>query len=380
MQMTRFKEYRIGDLFDIHPTKSYGLTNDKLFKSSGSTPVVVNSSLNNGIGGYVSLSPTEKGNTITFSDTTTADGIFYQPNDFVGYSHVQGLYPIKYEDKWNEKSLLYFLTLFKKQAKGRFDYGNKFTRQIASDMLVKIPVNENDEIDFQFMERYISELEEERISELEEERISELATYLKVSGLDNYKLSSYDNSVLKTVKNTREYRLDELFEIKSPSKRFNANAVKLLSEKEEGAFRYIVRSSQNNGQRGYIKADPKYLSPQNSIAFGQDTATVFYQNEPYFTGDKIKIMTLKNHELNEKVALYLLTKIRKAFITFSWGQTSFNENILKSMVINLPLDSSNKIDYKYMEEYINAQQKIAITDVAMWKDSIINATKVVVKE
>lgn len=39
-------------------------------------PVVVNSILSNGIGGYVDLPPTEKGNMITYSDTTTPDAIF----------------------------------------------------------------------------------------------------------------------------------------------------------------------------------------------------------------------------------------------------------------------------------------------------------------
>ena len=80
-------------MFDIHPTKSYGMTNHKLFEHKGLIPVIVNSSTTNGIGGYVDLKPTEKGNMITFSDTTTSDAIFYQSKDFIGYSHVQGLYP-----------------------------------------------------------------------------------------------------------------------------------------------------------------------------------------------------------------------------------------------------------------------------------------------
>jgi len=77
--MNEFKGFRVGDLFDIHPTKSYGLTNINLFHTKGKIPVVVNSSANNGIGGYVDLPPLEKGNMVTYSDTTTSEGIFYQP-------------------------------------------------------------------------------------------------------------------------------------------------------------------------------------------------------------------------------------------------------------------------------------------------------------
>ena len=149
-----FSTFQIGELFDIHPTKSYGLTNNKLFINEGKTPVVVNSSCNNGIGGYVDLPPTEKGNIITFSDTTTDSAIFYQPNDFIGYSHVQGLYP-KNNICWSENALLYFLTLFKKSAKGRFDYATKFNRKVAAQMEIKLPVKNNN-IDFEFIESYIN--------------------------------------------------------------------------------------------------------------------------------------------------------------------------------------------------------------------------------
>ena len=137
--MIKYKGFKIGELFNIHPTKSYGLTNTDLFRQKGNIPVVVNSSSNNGIGGYVNLPATEKGNIITYTDTTTSEGIFYQPHNFIGYSHVQGLYP-KGNLKWSEESLLYFLTVFKRQAKGRFDYATKFNRKIAAEMIVKLPI------------------------------------------------------------------------------------------------------------------------------------------------------------------------------------------------------------------------------------------------
>lgn len=63
--------------------------------------------------------------------------------------------------------------------------------------------------------------------------------------------------------------------------------------------------------------------------FGQDTATIFYQEKPYFTGDKIKVMSYRDCELNPELACYLLTVMRKAFQNFAWGQSSFNENVLK---------------------------------------------------
>ena len=121
--------FPIGELFDIHPTKAYKLTNSSLMEEDGVNPVVVNSSFNNGIGGYTNQENTEKGGIITFSDTTSADAIFFQETDFVGYPHVQGMYPIgKYKDKWSRTH--HQLVLF-----GR--YICKAKRPLCSECLLK---------------------------------------------------------------------------------------------------------------------------------------------------------------------------------------------------------------------------------------------------
>ncbi len=138
------------------------------------------------------------------------------------------------------------------------------------------------------------------------------------------------------------FALGDVFEIYSPKKRFNANAVRF-----GGKYPYIARGSSNNGIRGYITEDVKYLSPAKSLSFGQDTATVFYQPDAYFTGDKIKVMVLRNHELNDQLAQYFITVITKAFSTFAWGQSSFNEKILKATEIMLPVVESPCIDHEY---------------------------------
>ncbi|MGO1041097.1 restriction endonuclease subunit S [Clostridioides difficile] len=149
-----FKSYRVGDLFDVHPTKAYKGSNAEIMNENGKNPVLSNTSQNNGIGGYSNLECTEQGGIITFSDTTTADAIFFQPYDFIGYSHVQGLYP--YSDKWNEKSLLYFMTAFKKTALlSKFDYATKFNRKIALEFLISLPTSDNCNLDFEYMEKYI---------------------------------------------------------------------------------------------------------------------------------------------------------------------------------------------------------------------------------
>lgn len=157
----KFNTFIVEELFDIRPTRSYKMTNASLL-DGGENPVLANSAYNNGIGGYSSQENTEKGNIITFSDTVDANTIFYQENDFIGYSHVQGMYPInEYANNWSKYSLLYFASVFKARAKIKgFDYGNKFRRDVALKLDVLLPVNNDGKIDFEYMENYMKLIEE----------------------------------------------------------------------------------------------------------------------------------------------------------------------------------------------------------------------------
>ena len=94
LNIDNWKEFRIGDLFDIHPTKA--LEDVSAYDCVGyGVPLVVNQSYNNGVAGLCDFPASEKGGIITFSDTWEGETFFYQPNDFIGFAHVQGMYPKK---------------------------------------------------------------------------------------------------------------------------------------------------------------------------------------------------------------------------------------------------------------------------------------------
>lgn len=146
-----------------------------------------------------------------------------------------------------------------------------------------------------------------------------------------------------------EFKVSDIFTLQSYQKRFDANKVNILSS---GKYPYIVRTAHNNGQRGFIEEDATYLNDGNTISFGQDTATAFYQKQPYFTGDKIKVLKAKDKRFNRSNALFFTTAITKAFSTFAWGQSSFSEDVLKQQTIQLPIKGSNEIDFEFISSFI----------------------------
>ncbi|MCM1223788.1 MAG: restriction endonuclease subunit S, partial [Lachnospiraceae bacterium] len=199
-------------------------------------------------------------------------------------------------DWLNEKNALYLITCIKKVIIKKFAYNEKATKIALKNTYIDLPITSSGTIDYNFMEEFICEIEKEHIRELEQERIKELSVYLSVSGLNDYQLSFEEKECVASYGTEKvffhNFKLGigemRLFDITSPKKRFNANTVKF-----GGKYPYVVRSSANNGIRVYITQDEEYLNPGNTISFGQDTATIFYQERPYFTGDKIKIMTYR---------------------------------------------------------------------------------------
>lgn len=155
LKVDEWKEFRVGDLFDIHPTKTIDSINADDCVGHG-TPLVVNKSDNNGVAGMCDVPPTEKGNVITFSDTWEGNTFFFQPDDFIGFAHVQGMYP---KDKnITGECLLFICTLLEFDARGRYSYGRKKRRDIISEVMLKLPADPNGNPDWKFMRDYIKAL------------------------------------------------------------------------------------------------------------------------------------------------------------------------------------------------------------------------------
>lgn len=371
--MVNFKEYRIEDVLTWQPQKEIDPLKipDLAVKSDVVYPFYGQATLNNGIISYLSLTEhvlnNPEGKPTILIHSNNQNVVYLETPFYLKDGH--GATSVLQSEFLNEKVALYLMTSIKKVITKKFSYNEKATKIALKNTYIQLPVNDKEEIDYEYMERYIIKLEEERISELD--------SYLIATGLDDYNLTESEKIALE------KYNLSQiefkpfkiggekgLFAVNSSKKKFNANSIKF-----NGKYPYVARSSNNNGIRGYINQDPIFLNDACTISFGQDTATIFYQETPYFTGDKIKIMSYKHNKLTQELACYLLTVMRKAFQNFSWGQTSFNEDILNAVEIQMPVNKTGEIDYDFINTFIRAQYKNSIKDVVDWKDKQIGIYK-----
>lgn len=307
-------------------------------------------------------------------DGEYAGTVFLQTEPFIVGGHCMGIFASKNYKTMSDESKLYIAALINKV---RPMWAGNDRPSVQKSRLEKLELELpflNNEIAFVYMENYIKALEAERIETLE--------AYLTVTNLRDYHLTKNDEKVLdkfaklsdtkSRVEESEVFQLSQVFNLSSSKKKFNANMIEF-----GGKFPYVARGDSNNGIRGYITESEEFLNPANTISFGQDTATMFYQKEPYFTGDKIKVLRTKEVELDRYKALYLITSLRKSFSTFSWGSSSFNEKVLKETDVKLPI-KNNQIDYTFMSDFIRAVEKLVIKDLVIWADKKIAATKEVV--
>lgn len=385
-----FKTFKVGELFDIHPTSAYKMKNDELFASDGTTPVLSNSSVNNGIGGYCGLTPTEQGGMITFSDTTTgADTMFYQSSPFIGYPHVQGMYPYQ-PDKWDEKCCLYVISCIRKSAGNGWNYAVKFNRALVKELSIELPVVESADVDHEYTVDDINyEYMQERISELEQERISELDAYLAASGLDDYELTDDDKEILSL---SPESASDEAnaseADFGNGQVRFKKFALGTLFTSSTGDVDLQQKDINGKGEffinSGVENRGIKGRTDRPARIFPANTITVDFWGNAYYRDFEYKMAT-HNHVFslagdvirNRHVGMYIVGILSKLPKLFSYNNMA-TWNKLKTIEVSLPVTSDDNINFDYMERYIRAIEKLAIADVAKYKDKLIATTRRVV--
>ncbi len=103
--------------------------------------------------GFSNLEVNNKGNTMTCSDTTMgAETMFYQKENFIGYSHIQHLVP-KFKP-FNKAIAIAIISASRMSTAKKYDYGNKFNRYAMNNTKIILPCK-NNKIDFCFIETLI---------------------------------------------------------------------------------------------------------------------------------------------------------------------------------------------------------------------------------
>ncbi|WP_426461054.1 restriction endonuclease subunit S [Mycoplasma hafezii] len=163
----KWSEFSIGGengVFVIESTNS-GIDKNKLNSKSGNIPYITRSNVNNGINLFITENQDKKykinkGNCITIGlDTQT---VFYQEHDFFTGQNIQ----ILTNENLNKNNSMFLTILLKKQIEKLNWGGNGATLSRLNRTKIILPIDEQGNPNWLYMENFVKNIENKKISEI----------------------------------------------------------------------------------------------------------------------------------------------------------------------------------------------------------------------
>jgi hypothetical protein len=245
--------------------------------------------------------------------------------------------------------LLYIIASWKKSIPNK-GYARHWS--IAKKVLFQLPVKK-DEIDFDFIERFVAEIENERILKLEK--------HLNENGLNDYQLTKQEKQALENLPNLNWniFNLDNLFGKSTRGRRLKS------ADRISGDLPFITAGETEEGISAFIGNNVKVFSENTTTIdmFG----SAKYRNFKYGGDDHIAVVHTDN--LPKFESIFVSSAIHKSSYNgqFNYGRNFYAKDA-DALNISLPV-KENKPDYETMETVVSAIHKLVIKDVILYVEN-----------
>lgn len=327
---------------------------------------------NNGILGYVDYLDEEhllKGNSIAVG--MLGMQFFYMSHDFYAGQFTKTIYPKRFE--LNDKSGLYFATLFNKQKEELLGVLVRDFEDTFLSRNVEVPIN-NNAIDFSFISKYIKGLIDEQLSLID--------GYLAKNNLSDPTLTPAEEDALCRLKagevRWRSIVMEKAFEpVKAPYLRKGTRRQDHVSKVRTNEFCLpVVCAKRGDNGIMYYGRKEDFTAHSNLLSIiynGAIAAGLIYAHE-----DEVGIYTdsylvrYRGTEVPFAANLFMKTAIeKKIFPMFSREHKAVWPRV-KTTQICLPINNENKTDITFMQNLIRAEMKLAAKEILAYKDSLTN--------
>ncbi len=359
LQQVEWGEFKLGDLFEI----GTGSLIDLKSAPNGKVPRVSVKTTDNGIIGYFDESVDNARYFENFISVNFFGISYYHP---YRASVEMKVHTLKFKNKkFSNAEGSFISAMINKRLEGLFSYGSQLSSSKLKNDNFKIQLpTKSGKIDFEFMENFISEFENERISLIE--------SYLSITGLKDYHLTFEEQMALTDYEKGewKTFNLEALFGKATRGRRLKS------SDRISGTLPFVTAGETDEGISAFIGNDV--------IEFPENTTTIDmfgsakYRNYKYGGDDHIAVVHTQN--LSKFASIFVTTAIHKTSYN---GQFNYGRNFYAKDAdeLNVSLPSiNNKPNYALMETLISAIQKLVIKDVVLYADRKIEATKSVVEK
>ena len=304
----------------------------------GVMPYVSSTANNNGVDDYIEATPRTRvfSDCISLANSGSVGNAFYEPFHYVASDHVTSL---KKEGLTAQQYL--FLTSVVEKQGVNFNFNREINNARISNMRVLLPVTDNGEPDYEYMEQYAAEARKvklEKYLEYVQKRIDKLGDYVNIPSLDEKEYTKF-----------KAFGDHGLFEIAATSS--SIDGIRLKIGKDQ-SLPYITRTNNGNGIARFVSENNMVFGYDDAgcITVGLDTQTAFYQPHKFVTGQNIQVIT--GGMFNEYLAQFIIPLMRiQMKAKFNWGGNGATLGRMKTLELMLPVNDSGEPDFEYMEQY-----------------------------
>lgn len=358
LENKEWKEFFIEDVFKIKSGKR--LT--KADMKDGKTPFIGATDSNNGITEFVSNknSSLDK-NVLGVNYNGSVVHNFYHPYQALFSDDVKRL---SFKNTKGNRFLFLFVKTIILQQKSKYEYGYKFNGTRMKRQKILLPINENGNPDYVFMENYMRKKETELITKYQK--------YI------SSKIKHLEKKLDKEVE-WKEFLFPEIFEIRKGfynKKPESSNKGKIpflgATANNNGITEFYTLSEiEQNSKTGKAPNHPlkKKIFNGNCIAVTNNGSVGFayYQVADFTCSHDINPLYLKNHQLNREIAYFLITAIEKQKVCFEYARKWRPMRMIKSKIL-LPVTEKGNPDFEYMENYIKRIEQEKLMNYLKYKE------------
>lgn len=368
-------EWRKYNLESLFGKSSRGRRLKSADRVNGNLPFVTAGEAQMGISAYI-------GNDVyVYSANTVTIDMFgsakYRNYQYGADDHVA----IVHAEHWPKNAVIYLAAAIHKSSHaGQFDYSRNFYASDADELNISLPTvikNGKSQIALDFMEKFVATLHAERVATLH--------AYLATTGLEDYSLTSEEQSALDDMDAVTwgKFKIEDVLVWQKNIAELNPLHLDSLSISGDKKYPFYGQATTNNGIIEYRHLKDEVLNNKlgkPTILIHSNNQNTVYLDTPFYLKDGHGATSvLQSEHLNKITAQFFMGSIKKVILQKYTYNSKATKIELKYTVINLPVKSDKTPDYDYMSLVITAMQKIVIKNVVDYLDLQIEKTEDLLK-
>lgn len=349
--MNPFSNTRLFSVKELFPLLINGKGNNNILSDGDSTPYLGAKKDENGVMRYCAKDSalTMKGNCICFicNGAGSVGYTLYMDRPFIATSDIVA----GYNDNLNPYIAMYLISLFDLE-RPRFSYGRKWKKTLK-DTTIPLPQTDSGNVDWVAIDSYIKN----SIMPILPSRAKTIWSL----GVDKTPITQ--NSLKLSDRDWKWFRYDEVFKI---CKGFYN---KKPDHNPNGDIPFIGATDANNGVTSLTDIETIMIStktgdlpnsPLEDKLFKPNCITVsnngsvgyaFYQSKAFTCSHDVNPLYLLDRDMNKYIGMFLCSIIELDRYRWNYGR-KWRPIRMPSSMIKLPVNSSGKPDWQFMEEYI----------------------------